>query len=487
MNPFSSISRTLLGDGSGGRRAGLAIGALALVGAVWGLSQWAATPTYVPLYRDLELKEAGSMAERLKKAGIDHRLGDGGSALEVPASEARDGMPSGGRPGLELFDKSSWGMTDFTQRVTYQRALEGELARTIAGIRGIEKAQVHLVLNAPGTLRRAERPAGAAVVVTLAAGQALAPETVEGITYLVSNSVEELSSDNVAVLDDAGRVLSAPASGGGSGSTNRQLELARTVESHLSTRIEALLATTLGVGAARAQVAASLGFDQVDRTTDTFDPEGGVLSSEQRGETTAESTEGGETVIHNQYLNSRKVEKVVSAVGSVQRLSVAVMVDEKALAAALPGDKEAALLRLDTLVRDAVGIDSTRGDRLSLVAVPFRPVTVGEAGIAATAGSSGPGEMLIVAERVSRPAVGIVGLVVLVLLAFRLLRAPVAGTGAPATAPGAPAGGSNGVPDGGPGGNGADLAHGRRRIAALANEKPQATADVLRGWLTESS
>src|SRR5262249_23650288 len=128
--------------------AAVAVTAIALVG------RWGAAPTYVTLYRDLDFKEAGDMSEHLRKSDIPYKLGGGGTEVMVPVSDvaaarvalAKEGLPASGKPGLELFDKPSWGMTDFTQRVTFQRALEGELSRTIGTIRGVDRAEVHLVM-----------------------------------------------------------------------------------------------------------------------------------------------------------------------------------------------------------------------------------------------------------------------------------------------------------------------------------------------------
>ena len=169
---------------------------VAVVGGLVMVTRWAATPDYVTLYRDLDLSESGAMVDQLAKAGIPRRLEAGGAELQVPSADlararvalAKVGLPANGRPGLELFDKPSWGMTDFTQRVTYQRALEGELARTIAGIHGVERAQVHLVLASSSALRRLDRPASASVVLTLKGNATLGADAVQGITYIVSNS-----------------------------------------------------------------------------------------------------------------------------------------------------------------------------------------------------------------------------------------------------------------------------------------------------------
>ncbi|MCA9723604.1 MAG: flagellar M-ring protein FliF, partial [Gemmatimonadetes bacterium] len=194
------------------------------------------------------------------KAGIDYRLDGGGADISVPEADAararvvlaQGGMPGSGRPGLELFDRPSWGMTDFTQHVTYRRALEGELARTIGNLRGVERAQVHLALPESSPLRKLDRPAEAAVVVALRADATLTPEQVRGIAQLVSSSVEQLTPDHVAVLDDSGRPLGGvPALDDASGLSSRQLELQRGVETQLQAKVRELLAAAVGPEAVR--------------------------------------------------------------------------------------------------------------------------------------------------------------------------------------------------------------------------------------------
>jgi flagellar M-ring protein FliF len=464
----------------------MVLGAAALaVAAIWVVGQWGATPTYVTLYRDLDLREAGQIADQLHKSSIPYRLGGGGTEVLVPVSDAasarvslaREGLPSSGKPGLELFDKPSWAMTDFTQRVTYQRALEGELSRTVAGIRGVERAEVHLVMPVSSPLRHLERPASASVVLKLKPGTALSRETVQGIVYVVSNSVEQLSSENVAVMDDAGKVLSVPAEAGSTDAmSTRQLEVQHEVERGLEEKVEDLLATVVGNGGARARVAAELNFNQVDRTTETYNPDGQVLQTEQRSETGAGGGSEAQTIVSNAYQNSRQVEKNVSSVGDVRRLTVAVLVDSKALDG-LRAKSGMQLPQIESLVRDAVGADSARGDRVSVLSVPFETVSLPPAG-AAAATSAPHFDMVQVVERASRPAVSLVAIVAVLLVAVAGLRgvggaaaarAAAASTGPAANPAAAPLPGAE-VPT-------------RSRLPADGNG--ELTADVVRAWLAE--
>jgi flagellar M-ring protein FliF len=483
----------LLGQGWGTRRF-IQLGAgAAVVAGIWLLAHWASAPTFVTLYRDLDLSESGSIAENLAKTDIPYRLASGGAEVLVPAADiararvtlAKAGLPTNGRPGLELFDKPDWGMTDFTERVTYQRALEGELARTIGALRGVSRAQVHLVLPSGGPLHRIDRPAGAAVVLTLKGGTTVSPETVRGITYIVSNSVEQLSSDNVAVMDDAGHVLSVPAATEtAEGLTTRQLEIQRSVEGHLEDKIEGILATVVGTGRVRAQVSAQMSFDQVDRTTESFDPDGQVLQTEQRSESQGGNpgdSAGSQTVLSNAYQNSHKVEKYVGSVGNVSKLSIAVLVDEKALGTSGPGGKPLDTREIESVVRNAVGADSARGDRINVTAVPFEATPLAAGGDGGTSSLPKADPMRMV-EKVSRPVVSVVAIVVLLLLAFRTLGSP-----APRAAETDATVATNGTANGRalPAANGSEFLLGASRLPGESGARPEAAAQVMRAWMAE--
>lgn len=477
MNDVSSILRDV--QGPTGRKLLLFGMAAAAIVAVWVFAHQITTPTFVTLFRDLELKESGQIENQLTKANIEHRLVGGGTEVQVKVDQiaaarvalAKEGLPSSGRPGLELFDRASWGMTDFTQRVTYQRALEGELARTIGGLQGIEGAQVHLVLPASSNLRRMERAASASVVVKLRNGGSLSGETVQGIVYIVSNSVEQLPAENVAIMDASGRVLSVPAGPGAGGGGSRNLELQRTLEQQLASRIEDLLATVVGAGRVRAEVAATMTFDQVERTNESFDPDGQVLQNEQRSEAGETDGGGSQTVVNNSYQNSHRVERSVSATGAVTKLTVAVLIDKSIIG----GPKNVTVDQLREMARDAAGVDSTRGDRLTVNAVAFEPVVVPE-GTPSSAAKPAP-DILGMLEKVGRPLLAVSAIVALLVLALRVLQAPVKVAGA---ADGASAGSTAVLPGTDPN----ELTLLRQRL--LAEPGPDATTQVLRAWLADS-
>ncbi|MFB3908868.1 MAG: flagellar basal-body MS-ring/collar protein FliF [Candidatus Eisenbacteria bacterium] len=510
MSPLSSLSSAFGTMNASGSRRFLLLGAglLAIV-IVWSVGRWASTPTYVPLFRDLDLADVGTMEEKLRKAGISTRLDAGGTEILVPAEQAasarvalaKEGLPRGGRPGLELFDKPSWGMTDFTQRVTYQRALEGELARTIGSIRGVKAAQVHLVLPTASPLRKLERPASASVVLTLDGNAVLSPETVQGITYVVSNSVERLTSDNVAVMDDEGRVLSIPSgSGSVAGLTGWQLETERSVEQHMAEKVERLLETVTGPGKVRAQVAVEMNFDQIDSTIETFDPESQALTSEQRSETDPGAGGGSQVVVNNSYQTSRRIEKNLSASGRIERLTASVLVDETAIGpGAGAGAADVRVADLEGMVRDAIGIDPSRGDRLTVLSIPFGKIDL--TGTDAGAPTPKPGfDPTRIAEKFVKPLLSLLAVAALLVLALRALRGGAAGSGsgsaaaaARARALGGGAGGdadesmSGGLLPGGVAGSIPALPAGRPAASgALTHVPAETSARVVKSWLAES-
>jgi len=473
-----------------GRAVALSVAAILLVAAVM-LARVATAPRYVPLFRGLELSESGGMTEALAKAGIDYRLDGGGADISVPEADAararvvlaQGGMPGSGRPGLELFDRPSWGMTDFTQHVTYRRALEGELARTIGNLRGVERAQVHLALPESSPLRKLDRPAEAAVVVALRADATLTPEQVRGIAQLVSSSVEQLTPDHVAVLDDSGRPLGGvPALDDASGLSSRQLELQRGVETQLQAKVRELLAAAVGPEAVRVQVAARLNFDQLERTIEAYDTAGGVLKLEQRSTAQPDTVQGGPatTVLSNEFLNSRTVERIIGSVGTVTRLTVSALVDTRALGSdgtLQDADRE----RLAGVIRDAIGFDEARGDRVSVVAIPFNGVEAATPLVTSPdqlAVTEGPGAI----EMVQRLAFPVLALLALILAAVIGLRAAkgLGGTAARALTDGA-----DGDAELGRGGGAGSQFRGNAPPDVVA--PPQTSARVLRSWMTEAT
>ena len=497
-NPVQRVIERL----GGVRRAQLVGLGFGMVLIIFGLSRWAAAPTWVPLYAGLPLETTNSVTESLSEAGIRYRLEMGGSEVRVPSTDlararvvlAGSGLPSGGRPGLELFDQPSWGMTDFTQRVNYRRALEGELERTISKMRGVEAAKVHLAMHESSSIRRLTAPTEASVVLQLRAGQSPAAEVVQGIAHLVASSVDGLSSQNVTIVDGSGRLLSQPDEPGSAAALNsRQLAIQREMEGYLEAKAEEIVTGVVGAGNARIQVSASVNFDRLERTVQSVDPEQQAIASEQRSEIIPGPEGGaGSTNQSATYETTRSVEVFSGATGTVRRLSVAVLVNDREV---LDGEatryetrSDAELARIESLVRSAVGIDESRGDAISVVSVPFdRIAPLEEAG--------GGLEILAMAEQFQRPLIAIVGLLLSFVVALKLIKLIGATPATPAllksgangtTLTPSSAGGYAAAPgEMGYGDALGEVGNIRDLATAQVMEQPDVAVRLVRGWLKE--
>ncbi|MCC7052687.1 MAG: flagellar M-ring protein FliF [Gemmatimonadaceae bacterium] len=411
----------------GARRVGiLGVGVVALV-AILGVSRWATKPELVPAFSGVPLEHVGKMTDALEAAGVAFQLDRGGTDVMVAATDlararvvlASAGLPAQGRPGMELFDQPSWGMTDFAQKINYRRALEGELERTISTMKGIERAQVHLAIKETQAFRRAgDAPAEASVVVKLRNGQRPEADVVRGISQLVASSIDNLEAQRVAVLDDGGRLLSRMLDASDPASlSSAQLEQQRAVEDHLAGKASAMVNQIVGNGNATVSVAADLSFDQVERMSQQVDPEKQALSTEQKAEIVPGTDGGaGSTNVASSYDNSRTVETVKSATGVVKRLTVSVLVKDRVDAKGKSTTRpQAELDQIEALVRNAVGFDSTRGDMVKVVSTAFEGIT------AIPAETTGEKAMRTL-QQVQRPALGVLGLVLALVIAMMMMK-----------------------------------------------------------------
>lgn len=479
----------------GGPRLAAVLVGVGAVAAIWAFARWGTAPTWVPVVSGVPLERIGQATQRLDESGIGYRLDRGGSVISVqePAAArarvvlAAEGFGgSGARPGFELFDQPSWGMTDFTQRVNYRRALEGELERTIGRMRGIRAAQVHLAMQEQSWIRGGARPNEASVVLELdAAGRSEDP-MVEGIQFLVANAVEGLAPENVTVLDDRGRLLSSPDGDGGVGLSNRQLQVQRQVEGYLQAKAEALVEQMVGPGNVTVRVAAELNFDRIDRTVQGVDPDQQVLVSEDRSEIVPGSVEQGASSVSSNtvYETARSVETLSRGGARLERLSVAVVVadrrtgDASGPAAFQPRDADE-LRRVESLVKNALGFSPGRGDAISVVSAPveFVPPASPE---------KGPGDVMALVQNSQRPVVALFGLGVTLFLAMRILSTVQAPAGRRALATAATthlAAGESPREVGA--GMGAPALAAAARPQAPQVADPQMTARVVRAWMKD--
>lgn len=401
-----------------------ALGSLAFF--FW-IATGARSAEYRTLYRGLEDAEAAQVVEALTAERIEHRLAEGGTAIEVPVEQVHEarmrvasrGLPSGNSPGFEIFDKGSFGVTDFVQKVNYHRALQGELARTIEQVEGVEKARVQLALpERKALLRKDERKATASVVLRLRGGYDLEPPQIRGIVHLVASSVEGLDPAHVTLVDNRGRLL-APQSDidPSAGEAPTMLRAARSLERELEDQVESILERTVGLGRVVAKVNARVDWTKTETTEEVFDPNSQIERSTQRETESSNdsTTEGGVVgIVANSpevqpgtastgtdssstrtsetinYELSKTVSHHVLPTGRIERLSVAVLIDGKPVAAGGAGadvsvdaGREGApsaftpwsaeeLAEFEQLAKRAVGFSLERGDEISVINAPFQ-------------------------------------------------------------------------------------------------------------------
>jgi flagellar M-ring protein FliF len=421
---------TVLNRIGGGQRAATLMVAVAAFAVIWGFSRWGTAPRWVPVASGLPIERVGEATQRLEENDIQYRLERGGTLVTVPdqdlatarvllAGEGLTGTMES--PGFELFDQPSWGMTDFTQRVNYRRALEGELERTIGQMRGVDHARVHLALRQGSFLRASDDSGEASVVLRLTNGALPSDAVVEGVQSLVSNSVQGLAAERVAIIDDRGRLLSSPDAGSGAGLTSAQLRVRSQIEGYLESKAEELVSRIVGPGNATIRVAAALNFDQIDRTVQALDPDQQMLVSEDRAEITpgSEAQGAGSVTTNAQYDATRSVETLARGGARLERLTVAVVVADRAVEAAngrvtYEPRTPQELREVETLVSNAVGITTSRGDEITVVATQFTAAPVEE--------FTDPGvDLAGIWMATERPLITLAALGIALFLALRIL------------------------------------------------------------------
>jgi flagellar M-ring protein FliF len=365
---------------------------------------WLRHEEKVVLFTNLSADDAAVALEELTKQNVAADLTNGGTTILVPERDvhrlrvelASKGIPSSGVVGFEIFDGKQYGLTEFLQNVNFKRALEGELTKTIEGLAGITAARVHLVLPKPSIFRKLQSEPTASVVLALSRHERLEPVQIEGIQSLVAGSVEGLTAEKVTVIDQRGRVLSRGFADDTVGHSENQLALKKEVEGYLADKAQSMLAEVLGPGRAIVRVDATLNFEKLDREREVYDPEGAVVRSEERGETTDPDSGGGEETSVTNYEINRTVERIIGETSGIKSLSVAVFVDGRYVAPPEGGDAaytplgDEELTQLQRIVQTAVGLNAERGDEIEVVNMQFQGGN-GAAGPAPAGLLEGPG------------------------------------------------------------------------------------------------
>ncbi|EOL9050502.1 flagellar basal-body MS-ring/collar protein FliF [Cronobacter turicensis] len=421
----------------------LMVAGAAAVAIIVALVLWAKQPEYRVLYSNLSDQDGGAIVTQLTQMNIPYNFADNGASIMVPAEKvydlrlrlAQQGLPKGGAVGFELMDQEKFGISQFSEQVNYQRALEGELARTIETLGPVKSARVHLAMPKPSLFVREQKSPSASVTLSLQPGRTLDDGQVAAVVHMVSSAVAGLPPGNVTLVDQAGRLLTQ--SGTGARDLNdAQLKYASDVEGRIQRRIESILAPIVGTGNVHAQVTAQIDFSNKEQTEEQYRPNSdpsqmavrsrqlntndqvgagnpggvpGALSNQpapansapidapagqnangqnangqnangqnaQRTQST--STTGTSSGPHSSqrdettnYEVDRTIRHTKMNVGDVQRLSVAVVVNYRQLGNGKPLALTADQLKqIEDLTREAMGYSDKRGDTLNVVNSPF--------------------------------------------------------------------------------------------------------------------
>jgi flagellar M-ring protein FliF len=371
---------------------------------------------YRPLFANLTGEDAGEIVKKLKEQKIPYRIEGDGKAILVPADKvydlrlslASEGLPQGGGVGFEIFDRKNFGVTEFVQKLNYQRALQGELSRTISQLAGVEQARVHLAIPEKSLFKDEEKAPTASVVLKMKSGRSLRENEVQGVIHLVSSSIEGMDPEKVTVLDSRGKILSRTGSTDPAGKmSSAMLDMQRSYEKTVEERLQGLLDKAVGAGKSVAKVNALFDFKQVEKFEERYDPEASAVRSEQRTEEKngSSSTSSGVPGVQSNaakttpapaaspqslgsksdatmnYEISRSTARIIEPVGTLSKISVAILVDGKT--EGTPGATGASkpkyvprsadeLQKIESLVKSAVGFNTERGDQVTVANIPFQ-------------------------------------------------------------------------------------------------------------------
>lgn len=413
-------------------RIPLLVAGAAAIAIIVAMVLWAKQPDYRVLYSNVSDQDGGAIVTQLTQMNIPYRFSETGGAIEVPADKVHElrlrlaqlGLPKGGAVGFELLDQEKFGISQFSEQVNYQRALEGELARTIETLGPVKSARVHLAMPKPSLFVREQKSPSASVTVNLAPGRAMDEGQISAVVHLVSSAVAGLPPGNVTLVDQSGRLLTQ-SNTSGRDLNDAQLKYAADVEGRVQRRIEAILSPIVGNGNVHAQVNAQIDFDNKEQTEEQYHPNGnpseavmrsrqlneseqvggpypggvpGALSNQpapannapitantpqngqqnqnaQQTTTSTANSAGPRNTQRNETTNyevDRTIRHTKMNVGDVQRLSVAVVVNYRTLADGKPLPLTADQLKqIEDLTREAMGFSQQRGDTLNVVNSQF--------------------------------------------------------------------------------------------------------------------
>jgi flagellar M-ring protein FliF len=457
---------------SNSQRVSIIAVAVLTVAGLYAFSQWRHESDFRPLYTGMAPEDAAAVVQKLRESGVEYRLADNGATVLVPSAKqaesrltlAAAGLPKSGRIGFELFDKSNFGATEFVEHINYQRALEGELERSVMSLAEVEQARVHITMAKDSVFLEQQQPAKASVMVKLRPHSQISPQNVIAIANLVASAVEGLAPESVSVVDMNGNLLSRPRRLGGpdgTQSTAEALELRQQFEKDLVTKIKATLEPVLGADRFRAGASVDIDLTSGDQQEETFDPTKSVMLSTQKTEdvvdrgtsngipgTASNLPRGNSTPAaggvgsarrseNATFQSSRIVRHTRIPQGMVKRMSLAVLLDQTAhwegQGAArhrvLEPPKPETIQSIKGLLTAATGLSTERGDQLIIESLPFEttlnpePAPSGEA--PKKAPPTGPKWLQFLNEYkdvIGLVSLAIVAVVVLLIMLLKFLR-----------------------------------------------------------------
>ena len=386
------------------QRVNIVFALVLTLGLIGGLIYWSARPDFRLLYSDLTLADSAQMREKLEENKIPVKLGQSGMSISVPASDlytarlllASEGLPKDASSGFELFEEPKFGLTDFAQKVNYQRALQGELERTISAMQGVRGARVMLVLPKEQLFStEEEKKAHASILLTLNGSVSISDSQVQSIVHLVSGSVQSLSPGDVVVTDQSGRMLSkVSAAEDILEQSSEQLALQERAENRLEEKAQAVLDRAMGVGNSMVRVSVQLDFTDVEQEAQVYDSENRVATSERMysedQSAGSDAAGGAASVMASVNISnpgamkmdekeSKKKEEsmmeyvVPSTISRTRRKGITVQQMSVAVALAEGANKrsEAELEAISQLVANALGVDRDRNDSIEVTEMKF--------------------------------------------------------------------------------------------------------------------
>jgi flagellar M-ring protein FliF len=374
---------------------------LLLVGLLLGgffFFRWITAPTQAPLFSNLASADASAIVDELNAGGVAYTLADGGQTIMVDKDAVYDlrlqmsgkGLPAGQDTGYALLDEQGITTSEFQQQVTYQRALEGELSNTLEALKGVNQAVVHVALPKDEVFVTEQKKPTASVLLDLAPGTELTGEQIQAVTNLVSSSVQSMDPDQVTVTDSTGHVLSAPGTGITAGAGDARSQVEQEYEARLAANAQQILDTVVGPGRSKVSVRADVDLSQRQSTSETYTypnnapplsssttsekytgsgtPVGGVLGPENMPDAASNAGGGNSSYDKSSTTDNNAVDKTVETVeaapGALNRLTVSVVMDN-AVAGSLNQQQ------IQSLVGNAVGLDTARGDAITVASMPF--------------------------------------------------------------------------------------------------------------------